>query len=131
VIDDDYTLDEGDIMPAAYWRLSEHLTVMVRYRSSRITTAPLLAFADEFVRASPVYGARYLSLYRYTCHNAYLSEWSTARSAFTSLVAAHPDTFTTVIGAGGPELVWLALRLTRLTDPVADTLAAISTAGHV
>jgi hypothetical protein len=125
MIDDDWTLDEGDRMPAAYWPVSDFVTVVIRIRTSRIPTAPLLALANEFQRASNIYGPLYLSLHRYTCFDAYDPHRSPARDAYDTVVAAHPDTFTTVIGANGPCDVWLTLRLTRLTDAVADTILTL------
>lgn len=125
MIDDDWTLDEGDHMPAAYWPIRELVTVVIRVHTSRIPTAPLLAVATEFQRASSIYGPRYLSLYRPTCFDAYDPHPSPARDAYDTIVAAHPNTFTTVIGANGPRGVWLALRLTRLTDAVAETILAL------
>jgi hypothetical protein len=125
VIDDGWTLDEGDHMPAAYWPICELVTVVIRVHSSRIPTAPLLAVATEFQRASNSYGPRYLSLYRSTCFDAYDPHPSPARDAHDTVGAAHPNTFTTVIGASGPRDVWLALRLTRLTDALAATILAL------
>lgn len=126
-IDDDYELGEGDDMPDAFWHLSDLITVQIRIRTSRIPTAPLLAFANEFYRVTDVLGARYLSLWRYTDHNAYLPHPTPGGEVFDRLVAAHPDTFTTVIGGAGPSAVWLALRLTCLSDPVAETLRQVCT----
>jgi hypothetical protein len=127
MIDDDYTLDEGDEMPDVYWRVSSLLPLVIRTSSSRIATAPLVAFANEFYRLTDVFGARYLDLWDYTWHNAYLAEHSPNRVRFDTLVTAHPDTFSTVIGGNGPRAVWLALRLTRLTDAVADTILGVCT----
>ena len=69
-----------------------------------------------------VAGPRYLDRRHVTGWNA-TRHWESAqrRAAFDALQAAHPATFTTVIGADGPTAVWLALRLTRLTDPITDT----------
>jgi hypothetical protein len=124
VVDDDYTLDEGVSMPDAYWRLPGGITVVVRVRAARIPTAALLAHAGEFLPASDIFGPRYLDLWALTHHDAYQAELTLQRLAFDTLIDAHPGTFTTVIGQCGPGCLWLALRLTRLTGQIADTLIA-------
>lgn len=124
-IDDDYTLAEGDDMPAAWWRLGGRIPLTVRQHSSHIPGLPLLAYGPQFSGGVlSVVGARYLDLSHFTSWDAYRSTETTSprRTAFDALQHAHPDTFSTVIGRTGPAAVWLALRLTRLTDPIADTL---------
>lgn len=70
-----------------------------------------------------MYGPRYLDLSHFTHWDAYRpADTHAYRSTFDALQQAHPDTFSTVIGRDGPGLIWLALRLTKLTDPIADTL---------
>lgn len=135
MIDDDSTLDEGTEMPAAWWRLDGRIPLTVRERRSRIPGLPLLAYGPEFSgTVLTSYGPRYLDLGHFTTWNAYRPDETNAhREAFDALQAAHPDTFSTVIGhqllhmvrRDGPNTVWLALRLTRLTDPITDTLAQV------
>ena len=128
MIDDDWTLDEGDIMPAAWWRLDGRVPLTVRCGPRRVIPGlPLLAWAVEFSGdVLSVAGPRYLNLHHFTRCNA-TRHWETTpqRAAFDALQHTHPDTFSTVIGRNGPTAVWLALRLTRLTDAIADTLAAV------
>jgi hypothetical protein len=126
-IDDDYTLAEGDDMPAAWWRLAGRIPLTVRERSSLIPDLPLLAYGPQFsAGVLSVFGPRYLDLSHFTCWDAYRPGNADAhRSAFDALLHAHPDTFSTVIGRDGPDAVWLALRLTRLTDPITDTLLRV------
>jgi hypothetical protein len=121
---DDYTTEEGDVMPAAWWPVADHIPLTVRYRDSHIPGLPHLAFADEFTASLTVHGPRYLDLSHFTRWNARQPVASPQRRAFHTLTTAFPDVFTTVIGAHGPDAVWLALRLTRLSDPVADALLA-------
>lgn len=128
MIDDDYTLDEGrDWMPAGWWRLDGRIPLTVRQQRSDIPDLPLVAFGPQFSGGVlSVFGARYLDLGHFTRWDATRSRQTTPeRTAFDDLREAHPDTFTTVIGGDGPNAVWLALRLTRLTDPVTDTLLAV------
>lgn len=126
-IDDDYTLDEGDDMPAAWWRLAGRIPLTVRQLSSHIPGLPLLAYGPQFSGGVlSVFGPRYLDLSHFTYWDAYRpAATSPERAAFDALHAAHPDTFSTVIGRTGPGAVWLALRLTRLTDPITDTLLRV------
>ena len=122
MIDDDHTPDEGDVMPAAWWRVAEAIPLTVRYRASRIPGLPPLAFGDEFYGCSlSVHGPCYLDLSQFTRYNA-RGHTTPRRRAFDALIAAFPDVFSTVIGIHGPDAVWLALRLTRLTDPIGDAL---------
>ena len=124
--DDDYRMDEGDVMPAAWWRVPDRIPLRVRYRHSRIPGLPMVAFADEFHPSLSVYGPRYLDLSGLTQFNARRPEPTPQRRAFDTLLVAFPDTFHTVIGRDGPGAVWLALRLTRLSDRIADTLLDIN-----
>ncbi|MFG2043945.1 hypothetical protein [Dactylosporangium sp. NPDC048998] len=128
MIDDDWTLDEGDPMPAVWWRLDGRIPLTVRSGPrSNIPGLPLLAYGPEFSGGVlSVSGPIYLDLAHFTCWDAY-RPWQTTpqRAAFDALQAAHPDTFSTVIGRDGPTAVWLTLRLTRLTDPITDTLLAV------
>jgi hypothetical protein len=128
VIDDDWTLDEGVDMPAAWWRLEGRIPLTVRCgASSEIPDLPLLAWAAEFSDGVlSVVGPRYLSLYHFTRWDA-TRHWETTerRAAFDALREAHPDTFSTVIGPDGPTAVWLNLRLTRLTEAIVDTLLTV------
>jgi len=123
MIDDDHSPDDGDVMPAAWWRVAEAIPLTVRYRASSVPGLPLLAFGDEFYgRSLSVHGPRYLDLSQFTRHNARHADTTPRRRAFDALTAAFPDVFSTVIGTHGPDAVWLALRLTQLTDPIADAL---------
>lgn len=135
MIDDDYTLDEGIETPQAWWRLGGRIPLTVREHTGRIPGLPLFAYGPEFSgTVLSVYGPRYLDLAHFTTWNAYRPDQpSPYRAAFAALQTAHPDTFSTVIGhqllhmvrRDGPNTVWLALRLTRLTDPIADTLVRV------
>jgi hypothetical protein len=103
VIDDDYTAgEEGDVMPAAWWRIADHIPLAVRYRASRTPGLPLLAFADEFYGQSlSVHGSLYLDLSHFTRWNARENGTTPRRHTFDALTAAFPDVFSTVIGVGG------------------------------
>ena len=126
-IDGDWTLAEGETMPDAWWRLDGRIPLTVRPHRSEIAGLPLLAFGSQFSGGVlSVHGPRYLDLGHLTRWDATRSwEITDQREAFDALREAHPDTFTIVISCDGPAAVWLALRLTRLTDPVTDTLLAV------
>jgi len=126
-IDDDYTLAEGQDMPATWHRLAQWVPLTVRHRTSRIPGLPLLAYGSEFSRGVlSVFGPRYLDLFHFTCWDAYRSTGAhDHREAFEALQRAHPDTFSTVIGCSGPGQIWLALRLTRLTAEIVDSIALV------
>jgi len=119
VIDDDYLPGEGDVMPATWWRLPETFGLIKRVRSSRIPGHPLIAFVDEFTTTLSAAGPLYVSLYRYTVWDSTSSKDTVKRQIFESLTNTHPGMFSTVVG--GPD-VWLALRLTRLTDRIVTAL---------
>jgi hypothetical protein len=121
MIDDDYDPAEGDRMPSVWWRVADHIPLTVRYRTSHIPTLAPLVFSSEFYGTSlSVHGPLYLDLKHFTRFNPTRVDRSAHRHAFHTLTTAFPDTFTTVLG--GREAVWLALRLTRLTEPIADAL---------
>lgn len=126
-IDDDWTVDEGETLPALWWRLEGRIPLTVRTRTGgHIPGYPLLAFGPEFYDELSVYGPRYLDLSHFTRWDAYRGQQGTVqRAAYEALQATHPDTFSTVVDGTGPERVWLALRLTRLTDQIVDTLIAV------
>jgi hypothetical protein len=126
-IDDDYCLDEGVDMPAVWWRLAGRIPLTVRLHSSDIPGLPLLAFGPQFSGGVlSFYGPRYLDLSHFTHWDAYRPQDTTPeRRAFDALHEAHPDMFSTVIGRTGPDTVWLALRLTRLNETIADTLVRV------
>ena len=70
-----------------------------------------------------VYGARYLDLAELTRIDAYQPDSDPTRwHSYRMLTGRHPQLFTTVIGRAGPQSVWLALPLSQLTGPIADTL---------
>lgn len=116
-------LFDGDgPIPTAFWRLPDTLPLTVRHRDSTIPRLPDLAFAVEFDRSLSVYGSRYISLSMMTRFDARTGQPSPRRTAYEALTAAYPGTFTTVIGRNGPEAVWLALLIQRLTDQVADAI---------
>jgi hypothetical protein len=126
-IDDDYTLDEGVEMPAAWWRIAGRIPLTVRLRTSHIPGLPLLAYGPQFSGGVlSFYGPHYLDLSHFTHWDAYRpQDTSLQRRAFDALHAAHPDMFSTVIGRTGPDAVWLALRLTRLNETIADTILRV------
>jgi hypothetical protein len=111
-------------MPDAWWQLPATVTLVVRYRHPQLGDEyRRLAFATEFHPALSVYGARYLNLTELTRIDAYQpssdpTRWHNHRM----LTSRHPGLFTTVIGRSGPQSVWLALPLSQLTGPIADTL---------
>jgi hypothetical protein len=109
-------------MPAAWWRLADTMPLTVRHRGSSIPGLQELAFADQFTDSLSVYGPRYVDLRSLTRFDARTSRPGHGRGVHTALAAALPGTFTTVIGRHGPDAVWLALRIDRLTDQIADTL---------
>jgi hypothetical protein len=122
MIDDDYTLNEGDHMPDSWWRLADVVPLNVRHRTSQVPGLPLLAFSAEFYgRSLSVYGPRYLDLSEFTRWEPHENA-TPQRRAFDALTDAFPDRFSTVVDGLGGRAVWLALRLTRLTEPIADAL---------
>ncbi len=91
MIDDDHTPDEGDVMPAAWWRVAEAIPLTVRYRASRIPGLPPLAFGDEFYGCSlSVHGPCYLDLSQFTRYNA-RGHTTPRQRAFDALTAAFPE----------------------------------------
>ncbi|MGC4856661.1 hypothetical protein ACLQ24_25640 [Micromonospora sp. DT4] len=60
-----------------------------------------------------------MNLYRCTVWDSTSSENTVQRQIFEVLANTYPGMFSTVVGA--PD-VWLALRLTRLTDHIVTTL---------
>lgn len=127
MIDDDWRPGEGDTMPTVWWRLADVVPLVVRHRSSRIPGLALVAFSDESHRPG-VTGPLYLNLSRWTtCDPYHPQATAAALRTLNALRAAYPDTFSTVISTGPARAVWLALRLTRLRDPIADTLLALAT----
>lgn len=121
MIDDDYLPGEGDVMPTIWWRLGDHFGLVKRLRSSAIPGHPLIAFANEFTSTLGVAGPLYIDLRPYTAWDTTSPENPVERQIFQALANTFPGMFSTVVGAGGPD-VWLALRLTRLTDRIATAL---------
>lgn len=121
MIDDDYVPGEGDIMPALWWRLPDHVRLRRRWRSSQIPGHPLIAFAYEFTSTLRAAGPLYVDLYRYTAWNTTSSTSPIERQTFQALTDTFPGMFSTVVGANATE-VWLTLRLTRLTDRITTAL---------
>jgi hypothetical protein len=121
VIDDDYIPGEGDVMPAVWWRLPDQFGLMKRFRSSQIPGHPLIAFADEFTSTLSTAGPLYIDLHRYTAWDTTSSGSFIEREIFQALNDTFPGMFSIVVGIGGQH-VWLALRLTRLTDRIATEL---------
>jgi hypothetical protein len=74
-----------------------------------------------------VYGTRYLDLdlAELTRVDAYQPDSDPPRWHNYRMLSRHPRLFTTVIGRSGPQTVWLALPLSELTGPVADTLRQV------
>lgn len=126
MIDDDWTLDEGTIMPQPWWRLPDHIRLVVRYATSDLPGHPPTAYSTEFYGSLSVYGPHYVDLSAITAHDSAspLRHADPRRANFIQLITQFPDTFTTVINASS-RTVWLALRLTRLSDHIADALAAL------
>jgi len=122
VIDDDYTLDEGDRMPDAWWRVADVVPLNVRYRSGQVPGLPPLAFGTEFHgRSLSVYGPRYLDLWEFTCWKPHVNA-TPQRRAFDALTDAYPDRFSTVVGghlrrSRHDEMIELLRRLVALTSP--------------
>ncbi|MEU6022596.1 hypothetical protein [Micromonospora sp. NPDC047134] len=121
MIDDDYVPGEGDVMPANWWRLPEQCGLTTRFRASRIPGHPLIAFAVEFTSTLPTAGPLYVDLYRYTAWDTTSSDNPIERQIFQTLTDTFPGMFSVVVGASGHD-VWLALRLTRLTDTITNAL---------
>ena len=114
-------------MPEQWWQLPATVTLVVRYRHTQLGDEyRRLAFAEQFNSALSVYGARYLNLAELTRIDAYQPETDPARWwGHRMLTGRHPQLFTTVIGRSGPRSVWLALPLSELSGPVADTLRQV------
>jgi hypothetical protein len=115
----------GDAMPAAWWRLPADLTVLVRHRTGDLPHLSRLAFADEFAPSRAVDGHAYVDLSPLTRWLLYLPasvRYRRRRACYVDLATAFPEAFHTVISVHRPRAVWLALRLSRLDDPIADTL---------
>ncbi|GAB3861799.1 hypothetical protein ACFPIJ_56520 [Dactylosporangium cerinum] len=128
MIDDPAPADDGEHLPDCYWRLDGRFFLTARYGPiCAIPELPLLAFGGEFSDGDlSVSGARYVDLGHITCWDATRSwERHAQRDAYDALQAAYPDTFSIVVSGDGPAAVWLVLRLTRLTDPITDTLINI------
>ena len=121
MIDDDYVPGEGDVMPPLWWCVVDHFDLAKRFRSSQIPGHPLIAFADEFTSTLSTAGPLYVDLRRYTAWDTTSPENTIQRQIFQTLTDTFPGMFSIVVGAGGPD-VWLALRLTRLTDGIATAL---------
>ena len=132
MIDDDWTLDEGSILPQPWWRLPDHTRLTVRYAAtSDLPGHPPTAYSSEFYGSLSVYGPRYVDLSAITAHDTAspLRHADPRRANFIQLITQFPGTFTTVINSSSSRTVWLALRLTRLSDPIADALAALPLPG--
>ena len=101
--------------------------LVVRYRHAQVGDGyRRLAFAEQFHSSLSVYGAHYLNLAELTRLDAYQPETDPARWwGHRMLTGRHLGLFTTVIGRSGPRSVWLALPLSELTGPVADTLRRV------
>ncbi|WP_431895520.1 hypothetical protein [Micromonospora haikouensis] len=121
MIDDDYVPGEGDVMPALWWRLPHDVGLAKRWRSSEVPGHPLIAFADEFTSTLRTAGPLYIDLHGYTAWDTTSSTDSVERQFFEALTGAFPGMFSVVVDAGSPT-VWLALRLTRLTNPIATAI---------
>lgn len=121
MIDDDYIPGEGDVMPTVWWRVADHFDLTKRMRSSEIPGHPLIAFADEFTPTLRMAGPLYVNLLPYTAWDTTSPQNGIQRQIFETLTGRFPGMFSIVVGAGGPD-VWLALRLTRLTDGIATAL---------
>ncbi|PZG13450.1 hypothetical protein C1I95_23645 [Micromonospora craterilacus] len=120
MIDDDWAPGEGDVMPMLWWALPDQFALVTRARCSAIPGHPLIAFADEFT-STPVAGPLYVDLRTYTACDTTSTDTTIERRIFQALTDAFPDTFSVVVGRGG-QTMWLALRLTRLTVPIAAAL---------
>jgi hypothetical protein len=114
-------------MPKEWWQLPATVHLMVRYRYAQLgDDHQRLAFAEQFHSSLSVYGTRYLNLAELTRIDAYNPETDPARwHSYRLLTGRHPGLFTTVIGRSGPQSVWLALPLSELSGPVADTLRQV------
>jgi hypothetical protein len=114
-------------MPKEWSQLPATVTLTVRYRHTQLgNDHQRLAFAEQFHSSLSVYGTRYLNLAELTRIDAYQPESDPARWwGHRLLTGRHPQLFTTVIGRSGPRSVWLALPLSELTGPVADTLRQV------
>ena len=114
-------------MPDAWWQLPATVRLVVRYRHAQLGDEyRRLAFAQEFHASLSVYGARYLDLTELTRIDAYQPETDPPRWwGHRMLTSRHPGLFTTVIGRSGPQSMWLALPLSELTGPIADTLRQV------
>lgn len=123
----DDTWDGQQEMPAAWWRFDGALPLRVRYSCRAVSGHPLLVFSDEFYDDLHVIGTRYVDLYDLTWCDTDPHRPSPGRAAFDALTTEFPNVFSTVIGAAHNR-VWLALRLIRLTDDIADRLLSLHAA---
>ncbi|WP_428962239.1 hypothetical protein [Micromonospora fluostatini] len=122
MIDDDYLPGEGDIMPAVWWRVADHVGLVIRWRGGEIPGHPLIAFADEFTSTLTIDGPLYVNLRHWTAWDTTSPHHPRTRHTFQALTDTFPGMFSTVIATGGGREVWLVLRLTRLTDRIATAL---------
>jgi len=116
--DDEFWPDEHDHLPTAWWRMPDDIRLQVRVR---VSDHPDVAFATDFDNSLSVYGPLYVNL-------AHLTLWNTHHRGQRPQPAAHqhltrllPGVFT-MVHAIHPGTVYLALRLHRLTDQVAEAV---------
>jgi len=117
--DDEFWPDEHDSLPAPWWRMSDDIRLQVRIRSSEL---PNLLFTSDLSGSLNVHGPLYVNLAHLTVWDTYLLGERPTRTAYKALTGRFPGQFDTVHHTNHPGTVSLALRLHRLTDPVADAV---------
>jgi len=117
--DDEFWPDEHDSLPAAWWRMPEDIRLQVRIRSSEL---PDLLLSGDLSGSLSGHGPLYVNLAHLTVWDTYLLGERPTRTAYLALTGQFPGQFDTVHHTHHPGTVSLALRLHRLTDPVADAV---------
>jgi hypothetical protein len=116
--DDEYWPDEQQHLPLPWRRMPDDIRLLVRIRCGE---DPDLAFHTDFHASLSVYGPLYIDLAHLTLYDTYRPGDRPLRTTHLALIGQFPRLFTTVHHTS-PGAVYLALRLHRLTDPVADAI---------
>ncbi len=116
---DEYWPHEHQHLPAAWWRMPDDIRLRVRVDFSDLDGLMLSTDLDERLSVD---GPLYLDLRHLTWWDTYQRGEHPTRAAYHTLTAGHPGLFSTVHHVHHPGTVFLALRMHRLTDPVAAAI---------